>query len=172
MFSFKKIFISSFLLFLLGSLMHFLYELSGENFIIGFFTPINESVWEHLKLAYFPILLWWIFNFKKADAKNKTKLLSACTSLLFAPLITVFLFYSYSGAFGTELLWFDILILFVSIFLGLLLGNHILRVSNPPKWVVRLLFIMTVLMFLAFLIFTVSPPDIPIFVSPQNLNSL
>ena len=166
MFSFKKIFISSVLLFLLGALMHFLYELSGENFIVGLFAPVNESVWEHLKLAYFPILLWWLFNFKKADAKSKTRLLSACTSLLFAPLMTVFLFYSYSGAFGIELLWVDILILFVAIFLGLLLGNHVLGVSNPPKWIARLLFIMTVSLFFALLIFTINPPNIPIFVSP------
>ena len=172
MFSFKKIFISSVLLFLLGSLMHFLYELSGENFIVGLFTPVNESVWEHLKLAYFPILLWWFLNFKKADAKIRTKLLSACSSLLFAPLMTVFLFYSYSGAFGVELLWFDILILFIAIFLGLLLGNHVLGVSNPPKWIVQLLFIITVIMFFALLIFTISPPDIPIFVSPENLNTI
>lgn len=172
MFSFKKLFISSVLLFLLGSLMHFVYELSGENFLVGLFASVNESVWEHLKLSYFPILLWWIFNFKKSDAKNQTKLLSACVSLLFAPLMTIFLFYSYSGAFGIELLWVDVIILFVAIFLALLLANHILRVLNPPKWIVTLLFILTAALFFALLIFTIAPPDIPIFISPETLSAI
>ena len=41
---------------LLGSLSHFLYELSGGAAIFALFCPINESVWEHLKLLFFPFL--------------------------------------------------------------------------------------------------------------------
>ena len=41
---------------LLGSLSHFLYELSGGTAIFALFCPINESVWEHLKLLFFPFL--------------------------------------------------------------------------------------------------------------------
>ena len=36
---------------LIATLNHFLYEFSGNNAIVGIFTPINECVWEHLKLA-------------------------------------------------------------------------------------------------------------------------
>ena len=38
-------------LFLAGTLIHFLYGLSGEFFLVGLLAPVNESVWEHLKLA-------------------------------------------------------------------------------------------------------------------------
>ena len=31
-----------------GSLAHFVYDWSGKNHIVGLFTPINESVWEHM----------------------------------------------------------------------------------------------------------------------------
>ena len=41
---------------LLGSLSHFLYEFSGGAAIFALFCPINESVWEHLKLLFFPFL--------------------------------------------------------------------------------------------------------------------
>ena len=37
----------------LGTLNHFLYFLSGQSPIIALFCPVNESVWEHLKLLYF-----------------------------------------------------------------------------------------------------------------------
>jgi len=39
---------------LLGSMLHFTFELSGENPVVGVFSAVNESVWEHLKLAYWP----------------------------------------------------------------------------------------------------------------------
>ncbi len=32
---------------LLGSSLHFTYELSGENPLVGAFSAVNESVWEH-----------------------------------------------------------------------------------------------------------------------------
>ncbi len=40
--------------FILGTLLHFTYELSGGNLVVASFSAINESVWEHLKLLYFP----------------------------------------------------------------------------------------------------------------------
>ena len=39
---------------ILGSLSHFFYGWSGNFFLVGFFSPVNESVWEHLKLLFFP----------------------------------------------------------------------------------------------------------------------
>ena len=29
-----------------GTLLHFVYEWSGESLFVGIFSPINESVWE------------------------------------------------------------------------------------------------------------------------------
>lgn len=39
-------------------LQHSVYEFLGENKIVGFFAPINESVWEHLKLAFYPMVVF------------------------------------------------------------------------------------------------------------------
>ena len=41
----------------IGTLFHFLFELLGQNAFVGLFTPVNESVWEHLKLIYFPFII-------------------------------------------------------------------------------------------------------------------
>ena len=47
---------------ILGSLSHFLYEFSGKRIIFALFCPVNEYVWEHLKLLFFPFLLITILN--------------------------------------------------------------------------------------------------------------
>ncbi len=36
----------------LGSALHFTFALSGNQPIVGAFSAVNESVWEHLKLAF------------------------------------------------------------------------------------------------------------------------
>ena len=44
-----------------GTLSHFFYDWSGNSRIAGFVTPVNESVWEHMKLLFFPMLLYALF---------------------------------------------------------------------------------------------------------------
>lgn len=60
----KYIFISGFLFTsVLGTLSHFFYEWSGDSTFIGLVCPISESAWEHMKLLFFPALLY-CFLFK------------------------------------------------------------------------------------------------------------
>lgn len=37
---------------LLGAFLHFAFELSGQAKVVGAFAAVNESVWEHLKIAF------------------------------------------------------------------------------------------------------------------------
>ena len=56
--------------FILGTSLHFVYELSGENNIIAIFSSVNESTWEHLKLVFFPMLITAIIGFFVVEKKN------------------------------------------------------------------------------------------------------
>ena len=44
-----------------GTLAHFAYEWSGCNRLLGLFFPVSESTWEHMKLIFFPLLLYSLF---------------------------------------------------------------------------------------------------------------
>lgn len=46
-----------------GTLLHFTYQWSGENAFVGLFSAVNESTWEHLKLAFFPMLFMAIVGY-------------------------------------------------------------------------------------------------------------
>ena len=39
---------------ILGTLLHFTYKWSNKNMLVGAFSAVNESTWEHLKLLFFP----------------------------------------------------------------------------------------------------------------------
>ena len=61
---------STFFVLITGTLSHFIYEWSGNNFIVGFFFPVNESTWEHMKLVFFPMFLFSIFMFKRLNGNH------------------------------------------------------------------------------------------------------
>lgn len=42
---------------ILGTLLHFTFEWSNNNLLVGTFSSVNESTWEHLKLLFFPTLI-------------------------------------------------------------------------------------------------------------------
>ena len=39
-----------------GMLLHFCFDSGGRRPVLAVFCPINESVWEHLKMAYWPLV--------------------------------------------------------------------------------------------------------------------
>lgn len=153
------------ILFCIGSMMHFIYELSGENILIGALAPINESVWEHLKMMPIPIILWWTFYFYFSGNKssiNKNKwftgaLISLLTSLTTVPL----LFYFYTNAFGIESIIIDIVLLFIALLFGQLLGLHFYRYSKGLNFKISIL--LFVIIIFAFILFTFYTPQLPLF---------
>lgn len=166
-FSKLQIIVSTLILGVLASISHFAYQLSGNNIAVGLFNPINESVWEHLKFMFFPLLIWWIVMFfikrKKCNFQLNTWIVSASASLVLAPLLVILLYYAYTGAFGVESLTVDILLVYVCFFLALSKANHMLKYSNPSKWLTVLSLLLVTALFAAFIVFTFNPPEIPLF---------
>ena len=85
-------------LFLAGTLLHFLYGLSGEFFLVGLLAPVNESVWEHLKLALWTTTLWWTAGYLWAQRRGRELdapawFAAALGALLTTEITIVLLFY-------------------------------------------------------------------------------
>ena len=78
---------SVFFTFIIGTLLHFTYKLSGDNQFVAIFSAINESVWEHLKLVFFPVLLTTIIGYfylgKKIPNFLCSKVIGIIVSMLF-----------------------------------------------------------------------------------------
>ncbi|UKI28147.1 MAG: DUF6512 family protein [Clostridium sp.] len=49
----------------------FLYEISGHNKVALLFAAVNESTWEHIKIALTPTFLWSLLDgFKYGASPN------------------------------------------------------------------------------------------------------
>lgn len=152
-------------LFIIGSIMHFIYDLSGQMTVIGIFAPVNESVWEHLKMILLPMVGWWSIYYiinRKKYLIDKEKWFFASVSSLIASMLTVSAFYyTYTQAFGIESLILDIFDLLLSIIVGQSLGFHIYKYGKKVN--INVSIIIIVLIIIVFVIFTFYPPHIPLF---------
>lgn len=152
-------------IFFLAAILHFVYDWSGEIKLLGLFFPVNESVWEHLKLLILPIVLWWLLVLKLFGKRldiNKSRWLTGClVSLLSSMLFMLSFFYTYTQAFGIESLALDILDTLLSVVFGQFLGMHIYKHSKGlPSWLGKILIIVVIIFFA---VFTLLTPKIPLF---------
>ena len=103
--------------FILGTLLHFTYQLSGENSVVAFFSSINESVWEHLKLLYFPMLLTTIIGYFYIGKSIPNFLCAKTIGIIVSMLFTVVFFYTYTGILGKNIAVIDISSFFIAVFI-------------------------------------------------------
>ena len=93
---------------ILGTTLHFSYTWSKSNSIVGLFSAINESTWEHLKLLFFPMLITTIIGYLIFKDIFPNFLSSKTIGILSAMLSTVILFYTYTGIIGTNYAFINI----------------------------------------------------------------
>lgn len=100
---------------IVGTLAHFGYEWMGKNPIAAIVFPIDESVWEHVKLLFFPTLLYSLFLIKKWKKVYPCLTHSVPVGIVTGSLSIPAFFYFYTAILGTHILTMDILIFIVSV---------------------------------------------------------
>ena len=98
---------------LLGTLLHFLYDWTGKSVIAAPFSGVNESTWEHMKLLFWPMLLFSIVQnryFKEYSDFWCIKVKGIVLGLVLIPII----FYTYNGVIGKSPDWVNIIIFFIN----------------------------------------------------------
>ena len=161
----KFIFINTFLVFLINFPLHFLYKWC-PNFITSIFTPVNESIFEHMKMiftSYFLIALFYSFCDKE---KRRTYMFSFLTTSLFCIFLYLLLFLPIYSLFGENMI-FTLVWLFLSIFLSNFLNYYLS--TRPSKKYQTILSLGIVLLFLVVSYsFTYYPPKWEFFKDPTN----
>ena len=147
----------------LGTVLHFLYGWA-DSAAVAPFSGVNESTWEHMKLLFWPMLLFAVvqrFFFSKREDFWCVKLRGILLGLLLIPL----LFYTYNGVIGHSPDWINITIFFVSAALAYLYeARQFSRgtVCRHPRFA---LFCLLVVAF-SFVLFTYQAPSLGIFRDP------
>lgn len=150
-----------------GGLTHFAFAWLGKTNWAAPFVPVNESVWEHLKMSYWTTFLWFFFIFlffgKRYRLSSSRWLLAGIVSMLFCPLLIVTGFYTLKGAFGIESLFTDGLLFIFGIISGQLLASRTYRYVEPHRIRIGMAVALWLILALAFVLFSFQPPVLPLF---------
>ncbi len=154
----KKIKIISIIgIFLLSILFHFLYDLM-PSLITSLLFPVNESIWEHMKLIFTSTLVFSVIEYlllKKYNIKFNNYFLSLFISSVISFIFYLIIYIPLYNTYGENM--------FISIFLLLLvmvifnfISYYILQLKNN-KYLNYLSIILIIITFIIFIYFTYNP---------------
>lgn len=151
---------------ILGTLAHFFYEWSGYNSVVALFAPVNESIWEHIKLLFFPMLFYSLFLYYRFSQEYPNILCRLFTGLLIGCLFIPVSYYAYTGILGYHFAAVDIAIFYLSVLLAFVVASCPKIVPSNPVCCNVITSLLVFLLVILFFVFTWYPPDIFLFQSP------
>lgn len=150
----------------IGTVNHFLYEILNNAVIIGLFCPVNESIWEHQKLIFFPFALWCIIEYFLTNRQNSffpAKAIGIICGIVF----TIAFYYTYTGISGNENMFIDILSFYIGVGISFTASYMIMKNSSKSSpHLSNAAVLVFILLGAVFIIFTFAPPLIPLFKDP------
>jgi len=151
---------------ILGSALHFTFELSDGNPLVGTFSAVNESVWEHLKLVFWPALLFILIEYiplkKKTDNFAAAKTVGVYLAVVIIPIV----FYSYTAITGESIFLIDISTFVVAVIIGQISSYKLLTHEKLSESLNIISLVLLILLGIAFLLFTFYPPNLQPFQDP------
>lgn len=154
--------------FLLCFLIHFLYDWFPNSFF-SIFSPVNESIWEHMKLIATSYIIYGLIDYlllKKYSITHNNFLLQ----LFIIPIIGILLYliiylplYSFMG----ESMIISLTLLFVIIMIMHIISSNILKLK-PLKYESIIGVLGIIIIYIIFGILTYKPPKTELFLDKQN----
>lgn len=150
-----------------GSSLHFAYELSDYWTPMAFIAAVNESIWEHLKIYFWPGLLYTLVQYTYTRDIANNYWLGKVVALFTTPVVITISYHAYMSwvlSTGAKTSVGAILmIMFIGVLVGQLCSYRILT-SPQVQWVRRRYVAVgyASLVFM-FSVFTFFPPQLSLF---------
>ena len=149
---------------LIGAALHFTFELSNfSSMVVAFFSAVNESTWEHLKMVFWPGVLFSLIEYSYIRDRVNNFLVAKTASLFVMPLVITVGWYLYTPITQKSIFRLDLVLFYIAVFLGQLVSYKLLTRKPLSKRVKAISIAGLVLMLIAFSTFTFYPPELFLF---------
>ncbi len=157
-----------FISFGLSIILHFIYGLL-PNSIISIIAPVNESIWEHMKLIVTSSLISSIieyYYYKKKNIHKNNFLLSYAISIIISIFIYLLIYIPLNDIFGHKS-YIAIILLFI-IFIFLQYISYLIMNSKEIIHSCDIGILLIILIYFTFGYFTYHPPKLNLFYDYLN----
>lgn len=154
--------------FIFGSLLHFVYEFSDNNRLAAVFGAVNESTWEHLKMLFWPMVLFGIFEYFAYGRQHRNFIPAKTLSISIGTFLIIAVFYTYTGILGFHLFICDILTFFTVIIAAYIFSYRTIIMQRKYDSLTSEIVSWTglVILITLFILFTFITPEIGLFLDP------
>lgn len=154
----------------LGTLLHFVYDWTGESRVAAAFSAVNESTWEHMKLLFVPYFLFTMVQFAAFHEPLRNFFAVKAASLGIGLVLIPTLFYTLTGCLGKLPDPVNIGIFFVAAAVMCLCSHRMLLGGclRGGAWQILGFALLWAGLF-AFVLFTFRTPHLPLFRDPLTL---
>ncbi len=149
----------------LGTLLHFLYDWTDIAFV-SLFSAVNESIWEHMKILFFPMLIFAVFESRYFAKEYKNFWCVKLIGVLIGITIIPVMYYIYTGALGVSADWFNIIIFYIAAAVAYIIETRLMKSDKNFCKLPKVAIIVLCIVAIVFVIFTFAPPEIPLFEDP------
>ena len=154
----------------LGVFLHFLFDMTNRNVIAALFSAVNESIWEHMKLLFYPMFLFAIIESKFIGNEYEqfwcVKLKGILEGLLLIPVF----YYAYTGILGISADWMNIAIFIISTVIVFWKEMRLFKKGRKCFFDDEKAVVCLCLISIVFSVLTFSPLEIPLFEDPVTGN--
>jgi len=166
----RTVIIISIIVIVLGSIFHFIYQWTNENKVIGLVTPVDESVWEHLKLILIPQIIAVTIEYVLTRRKLNNVAFGTLIGSLVGMGLVVAVFYTYVGAIThpKSNLIVDILIFAGAAIAAAIVSTRYFKRKQMPVLYSNIGIAGLILLVIGFGIFSYMKPNLPIFAPPPE----
>ncbi|KUO53509.1 MAG: hypothetical protein APF76_11915 [Desulfitibacter sp. BRH_c19] len=153
---------------ILGFVFHFAFFWFNQWKPLALFFAVNESVWEHCKIGFWPALLFFLAEYYFIKNKANNYVLAKATSLFIIPATIIVIFYTYTGIIGFNLFPIDISIFFIAVILGQYASYKLLVAKPLGRYYGSMAIVLGIILVISFSTFTFKPASIPIFIDNNS----
>jgi hypothetical protein len=161
-------FLGAIFIVILGSLLHFSYEAAGQAWWVGIFSATSESVWEHLKLVFWPGAIWTLLIRLIPIRRPENFWSGRAASLALMPLAIALGFYGYTALLGGHSLILDLALFVASIACGQAVAVGVYKASPVGRGSEATALVLVLIMLAAFSALSFIEIDFPLFQPPSD----
>ncbi len=141
---------------LLGTFLHFTYELSNHNKFVAIFSAVNESTWEHIKICLTATIIWSLYD-GYVYGLNPNYFIAKSMSLLAIIVLIPTIFYLYTFFTKKSILVVDIISFYVVVVLSQFVFRYFIQIDALPFIFSYFSFILLIIQFACYMLLTLHP---------------
>ena len=153
---------------ILGTFLHFLFDLTGGSPIAALVSTVNESIWEHMKLLFYPMVLFGIVEYSAWGKDHPGFWCRKAEGIFLGLGLIPVIYYTYTGILGVSADWFNITIFFLAALVAFRRETLAFQREDRCLFSPAAALLALILMAAAFTLLTFHPIKIPFFRDPVS----